>query len=201
MTFDATCKNCRSMILPSDYISAGESLGLAKRRERDHRREPYQPELKAMMKCRWRYFYPMLQGSAGTLAACSTPPINTLSILNGKTWNKKCVAIHRWKYLHACLQRGSDCFSCETIFFSKSPATTVLERRCLDWGPDVALAGVWAVSYSSDAHSAIWQTLTCRLPCTPRLLILISSSWSAQMLACKFLNFCKSQADVMSNKI
>ena len=81
---------------------------------------------------------------------------------------------------------------------------TVLVRRQLVWGPDVALGQVGRMFRQFlifQGCSAFQQVLICRPPCTYQFLILISSSSSAQMLTCKFLNSSKSQSEILNYQI
>ena len=81
------------------------------------------------------------------------------------------------------------------------PVMTVLVRRQLGWGPDVALGQIWRVFGQFlifQGCSALQQILICRPPCTSQFLILISSSSSAQMLTCKFLTSSKSQSEILN---
>ena len=84
------------------------------------------------------------------------------------------------------------------------PVMTVLVRRQLGWGPDVALGQVgrmFGQFLISQGCCAFQQILICRPPCTSQFVILISSSNSAQMLTCKFLNSSKSQSETLNYQI
>ena len=68
---------------------------------------------------------------------------------------------------------------------SMLPVMTVLVRRQLDWGPDVALGKVgrkFGQFLISQVCSAFQQILIYRPPCTSQFQILVLSSSSAQML-------------------
>ena len=84
------------------------------------------------------------------------------------------------------------------------PVMTVLVRRQLGWGPDVVLGQVgrmFGQFLIFQGCSAFQQILICRPPCTSQFLIPISSSSSAQMLTCKFLNSSKSQSEILNYQI
>ena len=84
---------------------------------------------------------------------------------------------------------------------------TVLVKKQLGWGPDVALGQVGRMLgrfLIFQGCSAFQQILTCRPPCTAQFLItpsIISSSSSTQMLTCKFLNSSKSQSEILNYQI
>ena len=69
------------------------------------------------------------------------------------------------------------------------------------WGPDVALGQVgrmFGQFLIFQGCSAFQQILMCRTPCTSQFLNIISSSSSAQVLTCKFLNSSISQSDILN---
>ena len=83
------------------------------------------------------------------------------------------------------------------------PVMTVLVRRQLGWGPDVALGQIWRVFGQFlifQGCSALQQILICRT-CTSQFQIFIFSSSSAQMLTCIFLNSSKSQCEILNYQI
>ena len=85
-----------------------------------------------------------------------------------------------------------------------SPVMTVLVKKQLGWGPDVALGQVGRMFVQFllfQACSAFRQILICRPPGTSQLLILISSSSSAQMLTFIFLDPSKSQPEIFNYQI
>ena len=84
------------------------------------------------------------------------------------------------------------------------PVMTVLVRGQLGWGPDVAFGQVGSMCGQFlifQGCSAFQQILICRPFCTSQFLILISSSSSAQMLTCKFLNSSKYQYEIRNYQI
>ena len=124
-----------------------------------------------------------------TPAASSTLPTTALLLSATKNMKKKGVAV----FLFACLQRGRDFVWRKNKWKKKImlPVMTVLVRRQLGWGPDVALGQVgrmFGQFLIFQGCSAFQQILICRRPCASQFPIIVSSSSLAQMLTRKFLN-------------
>ena len=133
-----------------------------------------------------------------TLAASSTP--TTALLLSASKKMKKwccnificmlaegkgfCLAKNKWKMKNV---------TCDDGFGEKAA-----------WGPDVALGQVgrmFGQFLIFQGCSALRQILIYRSPFTSQFLIIISSSKSAQMLTCVFLNFLISQSDIINYQI
>ena len=73
-----------------------------------------------------------------------------------------------------------------------SAVRSILERLHLLVGSLTTVMWLWRCS-------AYWQFFICRPHCKSRFLILISSSNSAQMLSCKFVNSCVYEGTFLEN--